>query len=194
MTKITIVYHSGYGHTQKQAEAVLAGVLAVDGVTAQLAAINADGELAEADWTLLNEADAIIFGSPTYMGMVSWQFKKFADASSKPWFTHQWKDKIAAGFTNSASMNGDKDISLHYLFTLAMQHGMVWAGSGMMPSNQKSSARDDINYLGAFAGLMSQSPSDASPDEAPGVGDIATAKAFGGRIAAVAKRWTGGDA
>ncbi len=42
------------------------------------------------------------------MGSVSWQFKKFADASSKAWFTMAWKDKLAAGFTNSATLNGDK--------------------------------------------------------------------------------------
>ena len=34
----------------------------------------------------LAAADAVVFGSPTYMDGPSWQFKKFADASSKPWF------------------------------------------------------------------------------------------------------------
>ena len=37
-------------------------------------------------WETLAAADAIIFGSPTYMGGASWQFKKFADASSKVWY------------------------------------------------------------------------------------------------------------
>jgi len=58
----------------------------------------------------------------------SWQFKKFADASSKPWFSQAWKDKLFAGFTNSASTNGDKQITLDYMFHLAMQHGASgWA-------------------------------------------------------------------
>jgi multimeric flavodoxin WrbA len=87
-------------------------------------------------------------GSPTYMGSVSWQFKKFADASSKPWFTQAWKDKVFAGFTNSATMNGDKLSTLHYLFTLAMQHGGIWVGTGMMPSNSKAAQRNDVNYVG----------------------------------------------
>ena len=30
-------------------------------------------------WKLLAAAKTIVFGSPTYMGSVSWQFKKFAD-------------------------------------------------------------------------------------------------------------------
>ena len=107
---IIIVYHSGYGHTEKQAQAV------AEGSNGVLVKINEEGELSEKDWSLLDNATAIIFGSPTYMGMVSWQFKKFADASSKRWFNMDWKDKIAAGFTNSGSMNGNKrmTISLKY--------------------------------------------------------------------------------
>lgn len=185
MTNIAIIYHSGYGHTRKQAEAVHAG--AASGASdAQLIAIDAEGNISDAAWETLAAADAIIFGSPTYMGSVSWQFKKFADASSKPWFSQVWKDKIAAGFTNSASMNGDKHSTLHYLFTLSMQHSMVWVGTGQMPANAKSADRNDANYLGSFAGAMAQSPSDSSAEEGPPAGDLETARLFGVRVAQVA--------
>jgi len=102
MSSIVIVYHSGYGHTAKVAQAV------AEGSGGTLLAIDAEGNLPEGGWEQLAAARAIVFGSPTYMGSVSWQFKKFADASSKPWFGQAWKNKLAAGFTNSASMNGDK--------------------------------------------------------------------------------------
>lgn len=187
MSKTVIVYHSGYGHTKKQAEAVYAGAASVG--EAQLLAIDADGELPAGGWDQLAAADAIIFGSPTYMGSVSWQFKKFADASSKPWFVQQWKNKIAAGFTNSATINGDKHSTLHYLITLAMQHSMLWVGTGMLPSNSKAATRNDVNYLGSSAGAMSQSPADASPDEGPLPGDLETARLFGVRIAEASRRW-----
>ncbi len=190
MTNIAIVYHSGYGHTQKQAEAIHAGAAAVADISANLLAINSEGELTAADWHTLATANGVIFGSPTYMGSVSWQFKKFADASSKDWIKQTWKDKIGAGFTNSASMNGDKELALHYLFTLAMQHSMVWAGTGMLPSNNKAAQRNDINYLGSSSGLMAQSPSDASTTEGPLPGDLETARLFGKRIAEVTKRWS----
>jgi NAD(P)H dehydrogenase (quinone) len=182
MSKVAIVYHSGYGHTKKQAEAVYAGAILGD-ATADLIAIDAEGNINEAAWASLHAADAIIFGSPTYMGSVSWQFKKFADASSKAWFSQAWEDKIAAGFTNSASLNGDKLSTLHYMFTLGMQHGMIWVGTGMLPSNSKAAQRNDINYLGSFSGAMAQSPSDSSPEEGPLPGDLETAKLFGKRIA-----------
>lgn len=183
MSKIAIVYHSGYGHTRKLAEAVQAGAAALAGTSVDLIAITAEGTITDAEWATLDAADAIILGSPTYMGTVSWQFKKFADASSKAWFTQKWKDKIGAGFTNSATMNGDKLSTLHYLFTLGMQHSMIWVGTGLMPSNTKAAQRNDINYVGSFSGLMSQSPSDSSPEEGPLPGDLETAKLFGKRVA-----------
>lgn len=189
MSKIIIVYHSGYGHTKKLAEAVLAGTLD-GGADARMIAV---GELDDSAWAELDTADAIVFGAPTYMGGPSADFKKFADASSKPWFAQKWKDKVAAGFTNSGSMNGDKFSTIQYFITLAMQHGMIWAGMGMMPANTKAATRNDLNFIGGFAGLLSQSPADATPDEAPPPGDLDTAKVFGARIAAVTARWKAGQ-
>ena len=181
MANIAVVFHSGYGHTHRMAKSV------ADGADAALVMIDADGDVSEAGWATLQEADAIIMGSPTYMGSVSWQFKKFADATSKPWFAQQWKDKVFAGFTNSATMNGDKHSTLHYLFTLAMQHSGIWVGTGLMPSNAKAAQRNDVNYVGSFAGAMAQSPSDASPAEML-PGDLETARLFGQRVAEVTAR------
>jgi len=179
---ILVVYHSGYGHTQRMAQAVAAGA------GAQLLAIDAEGNLPPGGWELLAAADAIILGSPTYMGSVSWQFKKFADASSRPWYTQAWRDKLFAGFTNSASPSGDKSSTLNYLFTLAMQHGGLWVSQGIMPSNGKAARRDDPNFLGSYSGAMAQSPSDAGAgDMAPG--DLELARSFGERVAEVASRY-----
>jgi NAD(P)H dehydrogenase (quinone) len=104
MSKVATVYHSGYGHTAEIARAVARGASQVQGTTVQSISV------AEADshWDDLAAADAMIFGAPTYMGSASAQFKVFADASSKVWFSQGWKDKITAGFTHSGSVNGDK--------------------------------------------------------------------------------------
>lgn len=189
MTQLVVVYHSGYGHTRKQAEAVCAGAATVADVQAALVAISAEGELTAAEWALVNAADAIVFGSPTYMGGASWQFKKFADASSKQWFSMNWKNKIAGGFTNSASLNGDKLSTLQYFVTLAMQHGMVWVGTGLLPANSSGAKRDDLNRMGSSIGAMAQSDSDVGSEVAPPAGDLATASHYGTRIAETAKRW-----
>ena len=182
MSRIAVVFHSGYGHTKRMAESVASGAGAV------LVAIDAEANLSESQWATLLAADAIVFGSPTYMGSVSWQFKKFADASSKQWFSQAWKNKIAAGFTNSASMNGDKLSTLHYLFTLSQQHSMIWVGTGMMPSNSKAAQRNDLNYVASYSGAMAQSPSVASPEEML-PGDLETARQFGVRVAEVAGKF-----
>lgn len=189
MTSIAIVYFSGYGHTTKQAEAVQAGAAAVADTQVKLYQIDANGDLPEGALEEIGAADAIIYGSPTYMGGPAWQFKKFADASSKAWFTQAWKDKIAAGFTNSASVNGDKFATIEYFWTLSQQHGQIWVGTGLLPSNTKAHGPADINWTAGFGGLLAVSPSDASPDEAPRDGDLATAKLFGQRLAEVTARF-----
>jgi multimeric flavodoxin WrbA len=183
MALIAIVYHSGYGHTQRQAQAV------AEGSGGRLIAIDADGNLPEGAWEQLQAADAIVFGSPTYMGGPSWQFKKFADASSKAWFTQAWRNKLFAGFTNSASTTGDKASTMAYFTTLAMQHGGLWVGTGMMPANSKAATRNDVNWIGAAAGAFAATPSDAGVDEML-PGDLETARQFGARVKEATARWS----
>jgi NAD(P)H dehydrogenase (quinone) len=188
MTIASVVYFSGYGHTKRQAEAVHAGLASVNGVTAHLIAIDKDGHCDDAIWDLLDQSAAIMFGSPTYMGGPAWQFKKFADSSSKSWFQQKWKDKVAGGFTNSATINGDKFSTISYFITLAMQHSMVWMGTGLMPSNSSSAKREDVNWLGGFSGALAQSPSDSSAEDSPHAGDLETARLYGARIGAYITR------
>ena len=184
MSKIVVVFHSGYGHTQRIAQEVASGA------DAELLPIDADGNVADSAWEQLAAADAIIFGTPTYMGGPSWQFKKFADASSKAWFTRAWQDKFFAGFSVSASLNGDKGQTLAYLNTLSSQHGGLWVSLGMMPANTKAATRNDVNNLGGSVGLMVQAPSDAGADAIPS-GDVETARKFGERVAAVVRKFKG---
>lgn len=122
MQNIAVVYYSGYGHTKLVAEKV------AQGAHADLISIDNEGNITEQEWEKLDAADAIIFGAPTYMGGAPWQFKKFADASSKAWFTRKWQDKVFGGFTNSASLNGDKQVTLIYLQTLASQQSTAQVG------------------------------------------------------------------
>jgi NAD(P)H dehydrogenase (quinone) len=186
MTTVSIVYHSGYGHTARAAAAVQEGASSVEGTKVQAVVIDQEGNLPEGGWETLAVSQAIIMGSPTYMAGPSWQFKKFADASSKVWFQQGWKDKVFGGFTNSASMSGDKLGTIDYFFHLAQQHSGIWVGTGLMPSSHSAATEADINHLGSFSGLMTRSPADASAEDAPGDGHIETAKLFGKRVAEVA--------
>jgi multimeric flavodoxin WrbA len=185
MTNVAVVFHSGFGHTKSVAEAVAKGAGQVAGVKVSLIPV-AEAEAREAE---IDAADAIVFGSPTYMGGVSADFAKFKDGTAKRWMGRAWQDKLAAGFTVSASWGGDKQNTLYQLFTLAQQHGMLWVGLGLAPGNNHSKgSSDDLNRTGASIGLMVQANADQGV-EGIGASEFRTAELLGKRVAEAAQRW-----
>ena len=186
MTKVAIVYHTTYGHTKLQAEAVFRGAKSVPNVSAQL--YTTDEAAARLDE--LDAADAIIFGCPTYMGNMSAGMKSFLEVAVKKWFTLAWKNKIAGAFSNSSSFAVDKLNTLVGLVINAMQHGMIFVGLGMMPSANRPQDMNSVagpgpeahNRAGSFIGPTSAS-FQVKPPDAPPKGDIETAEAYGRRIA-----------
>lgn len=179
---ISIAYHSGYGHTAVLAEAVQRGAKAA-GAEVNLLAVD---QLDELGWQQLDGSDAIVFGAPTYMGTASGAFHQFAEATSKRWFTGAWKDKLAAGFTNSGGKNGDKLHTLQYFTILAAQHGMQWVSLGLVAGwNSSQGSENDLNRLGIFLGAGAQTNVDQGP-EGVHPSDIATAEHLGQRVAEAA--------
>lgn len=188
MTKVAIVYFSGSGHTQLMAEAVAAGVSKVEGTTVELLRITGE-QIVNGRWKddgileKLNQADAIVFGSPTYMGGIAAQFKAFIDAASSIWFVQGWKDKIAGGFTHSGSPSGDKQGTLLYLAIHAAQQAMIWVGAAEMNNGE-------VNRLGSYLGVMGQTVPDMSGAPASiEPADKITAELYGQRIATATQRW-----
>lgn len=189
--RVVIVFHSGFGHTARQAESVRRGVERVNGAAALLLR----AEEVPQRWDELAAADAIVFGTPTYMGSVSAPFKAFMDASSSVFFQGGWKDKIAAGFTNSASRSGDKLATLVQLCVFAAQHGMHWVNLGIAPGNNRSGGTEsDLNRLGFFLGAAAQSNADEGPELAPPASDLLTAECLGERVARATLQFARGRA
>ena len=191
--RIAIVYHSGYGHTARQAEAVASGVNQREGVEALLLTVDE----AQTRWDDLAAADAIIFGSPTYMASVSAAFKAFEEATSRGVLARgfAWQDKIAAGFTNSGARSGDKLATLIQLALFAAQHGMHWVNLGLPPANNSTTGSEqDLNRLGFWLGAGAQSNVDQGPDLAPPEADLATARHLGRRVAEVTLQFVRGRA
>jgi len=193
MSKVAIVYHSGFGHTDRLARDVAQGVVDAGGLPDLLRIEPQQSDFGEF-FDRIADADAIIFGSPTYMGTVSAPMKAFMDASARPYFAKAWKDKLGAAFTVSGSPSGDKLNTLTSLAIFAAQHGMLWIGTGQAPGNNDdhSAATDAENRLGSFIGAMAQAANE-SPDVTPGSGDRATARALGGRVTVAAARWRRGE-
>ncbi|WP_329462801.1 flavodoxin family protein [Streptomyces sp. NBC_01431] len=187
---VSIAYHSGYGHTAVVAEAVRNGA-AEAGATVHVIAVDT---ITDAEWDLLDASDAVVFGSPTYMGTASGAFHVFAEATSKRWFGDAWQDKLAAGFTNSGAKSGDKGHTLQFFQTLAAQHGMHWVNLGLKPGwNTSTASEQDLNRLGFFSGAGAQTNADQGP-EAVHKADIATAEHLGRRIAETARIFVAGKA
>ncbi|WDF77214.1 flavodoxin family protein [Mucilaginibacter sp. KACC 22773] len=182
MSNISIIYFSGAGHTAKLAEAISKGAISVAGVKTNLIPIDGNDIINgryenNAIISALDASDAIIFGSPTYMGGPAAQFKAFADATVDSWFGQKWRDKPAAGFTVSGTPSGDKFSTLQYFHTLAMEHGMIWVGLGEMPMQPNG-----VNRLGSWGGAMGQAhqePTDIAPNE----DDKLTGEVLGKRVA-----------
>lgn len=187
MAKLAIVYHSGYGHTAVVAEHVARGARAA-GVEATLYKAEALSNPDVGPWNELAEADGIIFGAPTYMGSLSAAFKQFMEASSKSFAAGAWRDKIAAGFTNSGSLSGDKLNALQQLAVFASQHSMIWVSTGLAGGDSRK-GETEVNRVGSWLGLMAQSHVDQGPDVAPPAGDRQSAEVFGRRVAGATQRW-----
>jgi len=192
MATVSVVYQSGKGHTKVLAEAILRGVQTIEGSGGGILEIRGqdiyEGRFENKDLMAeLDVSDGIIFGCATYMGSGSAIFKAFLEAAFQPhWLEQRWKDKIAAGFTNSASQNGDKFSTLLQLTVFAMQMGMIWVGVGDLPGNNWSGgSRTDLNRLGTWIGAMGQSNAD---EDTPSIGDIDTAERLGNRVGLITRR------
>ena len=173
MTRIAIVYHSRYGHTKKQAEAVRAGAAELGD---ELIAIDAEGNLPEGAWQASERPTP---SSSAHRPTWAWR-PAVQEIRRRPFQALVRAEVEGQGrrrFHQPATINGDKGSTLAWLFTLAQQHGMIWVGTGMLPSNSKAAQRNDLNWLGASVGAMAQSPSDASPEEGPLPGDASRPRA-----------------
>ncbi|MCX2980611.1 flavodoxin family protein [Halieaceae bacterium IMCC14734] len=191
MTKIAIVYFSNFkGNTETLAKAVQRGAEAVPGTEVTLIHTDAVDE----HWLTLHAADAIIFGSPTYIGSVAAKFKEFIEKlAGEVWLQRLWVNKIAGGFTVSAGRGGDKLACLQQLAIFAAQMGMIWVPMRITGGNYSTQGSEaDLNRMAGYLGVMAQANIDEPPELAPPPSDIQTAELHGNHIAHVARQFAHG--
>lgn len=192
MAEVTVAFHSDCGHIAKLAERIAAGASEITGVGSLVRSI---GELTDDLWDDLARSDAIIFGSPTYMAGPSAVFKRFAEASLPIWASRGWTGKLAAAFTHSQAMSGDKLNTLQYFSLLAAQHGMVWVNLDLLPGWCREQASiDDLNRLGGWLGVMSQSNGDGPLETNPRTSDLETGRHLGRQVGEIAVALASGRA
>ncbi len=179
MPNIEIVSYSGTGNTTRLAETI------AQACGARIWTIPHDGEVKRKMWGALDDADTILFGSPTYMGGPAWQFKRFADATGDRWYNRDWQDKLAGGFTTSSSTNGDKGECLSYFITLANQHGMIWVSLGQSSPPSRATPQTATNWTGGNGGVMAITGREGLPE-----GDLQSAHDYGTRVKQLTDRFT----
>lgn len=185
---ICVPYFSGSGHTALLARAIAIGAVEGEAKSSQIIDVT---KMAEADWEALDEATAIAFGAPTYMGSTAARFDQFLEeAAATRWDTGLWRDKIAGGFTIASHGSGDKGVALQRISTYAAQMGMIWVGQAEIGAPVKAD-RPGINRDGSWVGLMATSSRDNSVMVEPG--DLETARLYGIRLAIAARRWGQND-
>jgi len=188
---VAIVYASRYGHTKLLAGAVAAGAKAAGAKVKLYETGTAIQKLTE-----LDTADAIVFGTPTFMGNISSEMKIFMEKCVGRWVSRAWSDKIAGGFTCSANFSGDKVNTMLGLVVFAMQLGMIWVGENQLPAANVPAESESVEGPGSKAwnrnsaslGPMA-SVFHVNAPAAPAAGDLETAEVYGKRIAEVTAKF-----
>lgn len=178
---LAVAYHSGFGHTAVLADAVAAGVRET-GASVEVIAVD---HMTQNDWDTLDGADGVVFGCATYMGNVSAGFQAFAEQTGRRCLNGTWRDKVAAGFTNSGAKSGDKMNTLVSLAVFAAQHHMHWVNLGLGAGwNSATGSEDDLNRLGFWLGAGAQTDVDADAGQVH-PSDVQTCRHLGRRVALV---------
>ena len=181
---ISIIYHSNHGHTEAVAR-TLQEFLAGEAIEVNIIHVEDIGE----DWDQIHGSDVIIFGSPTYFGNVSADFKKFMERTGVFWYKQLWKDKLAAAFTVSSSTGGDKLNTLQSLSVFAAQHSMLWISQGILPRYLNDQQTDGQNRLASYLGMMIQSDNSQQSVHSFHSGDLLTIELFADRIKNIALKF-----
>jgi len=145
--KILVVFHSMYGHVKKMAEAVAEGAKEVNGSEVKIVKVREtlsddildkmgckeivkemSSEYDEATLEDLEEADAIIFGTPTRYGNMSAQMKAYLDSTVSLWSKGSLVGKVGGVFTSTATQHGGQESTILSFHTVLLHHGMLISG------------------------------------------------------------------
>ncbi len=146
MTKVFVVFYSMYGHVFQMAEAIGVGACQIPDTQVTLfqvpELVPADkleasgakgakekfGHIPVADPAILEEADAIIFGTPTRFGNMCAQMRNFLDQTGQLWMSGGLVGKVGSVFASTASQHGGQETTITSFHTTLFHHGMIVVG------------------------------------------------------------------
>ncbi|MCK4846964.1 MAG: NAD(P)H:quinone oxidoreductase [Deltaproteobacteria bacterium] len=144
--KVLVLYYSMYGHIHTMARAVAEGIEEVDDTRAvlrrvpetlpaevleKMGATEAQEAMDNIEVATLNdleEADAIIFGTPTRFGNMCAQMRQFLDSTGGLWQKGALVGKVGSVFTSSNTQHGGQESTILSFHITLLHHGMLIAG------------------------------------------------------------------
>jgi NAD(P)H dehydrogenase (quinone) len=202
--KVLIVYYSMYGHVQRLAEAVAAGVREVAGAEAVLRRVPEtlpDEVLEKMGATLaqekqasvpictveeLGQADAVIFGTPTRFGNMCGQMRQFLDATGQLWVSGALIGKVGSVFTASATQHGGQESTILSFHTTLLHQGMVIVG--LPYSFQGQMSMDEITGCSPYG---ASTIAGGKGERLPSDNELAGARFQGRHVATIAAKLSG---
>lgn len=199
--RVQVIFYSTYGHIHRMAEAVAEGVRQVEGAEAALfqvpelmsdealersgakAARAAFAAIPTATVAQLNQADAIIFGTPTRFGNMCAQMRNFLDQTGGLWMKGALIGKVGSVFTSSATQHGGQESTILSFHTTLLHQGMVIVG--LPYSEARQMGMDEING-GSPYGASTIAGGDGSRH--PSESELAMARFQGKHVTEIAKR------
>lgn len=119
--RVLVMYYSDGGHTKLMAELVRDGAASVPDTEVRLRSVD------EATREDLTWCDGIAVGSPTHMGSVAWQMKRWWDEVAQPlWF--EIEGKLGCAFSSSGGLAGGGELTCQTLLTILMNYGLLVFG------------------------------------------------------------------
>ncbi|MFO7803596.1 MAG: NAD(P)H:quinone oxidoreductase [Desulfovermiculus sp.] len=201
--KVLVVYYSMYGHVYKLAEAAAEGARSVENVQATLrrvpetlpeevlekmGAVEVQREQADVPVCIveeLNEADAIIFGTPTRFGNMCGQMRQFLDATGQLWMNGSLVGKAGSVITSSNTQHGGQESTILSFHTTLLHQGMVIVGLPYKFQGQMT--MDEISGCSPY-GASTIAGGDGS--RVPSENELAGARFQGEHVARIAKKLT----
>lgn len=202
--KIKIVFYSMFGHIYKLAEAVAEGAREVEGAEVELLQVaelvpddvleksgakkarEAFNHIPTANPSDLEDADAIIFGTPTRFGNMCAQMRNFLDQTGGLWAQGALIGKVGSVFTSTGTQHGGQETTLTSFHITLLHHGMVIVG---LPYSEARQMTLDEVTGGSPYGATTIAGTDGS--RMPSENELAMARFQGRHVADIARRLAG---
>lgn len=121
--KISILYVSKSGNTEKAAEFIREGIVSVGGIEVRLMNLDGDDPI---DKEYLESCSAVIIGTPTYSGNMAWQLKRWFDTDTSV----NLKGKLGAAFATAKFVQGGPAVAVTDVLLHMLVKGMIVYSSG----------------------------------------------------------------